>query len=341
MPPSPLDERMVVQVLQRPRTLALHLNQAPTVERRLSRSPQTPGVKERILVSSLGLQRVPGLIGTRTESGESAHSHTVDIRVPAGIQKHNLENQRPSFRPPSLVQNKLRVHSSRPPRAKGTFQSSLPRDRAQPRDRSACLPSPVPSCRGVMHPLKCGCRGCWRLVQREEPGATSCLPALRSISCITCDPSVKSIGSTCSFCSSDPIVTYDPRGSKTSCDEDDYNVRTIWPEELAKKMTKSKAHQQSSVVLDCHNLMEMTKSHLQGTRNLGWSDRKGRTRPEQSKLTVFDLLSSRDTKQPFRRIWPQDTTSYEQSASKVISPHSLHLVLNSLNREEEVVGTLQ
>ncbi|KAM9301634.1 uncharacterized protein PAF06_014833 [Gastrophryne carolinensis] len=85
--------------------------------------------------------------------------------------------------------------------------------------RRGSPPSPStrsPSCfRWALHPLKCGCKGCWRLLR----------------------PPRKSVGSSCSC---DPIVTFDPQflgSSRVSYDEDDdYSVRAIWPDELARKI---------------------------------------------------------------------------------------------------------
>ncbi|XP_041037920.1 dual specificity protein phosphatase 10-like isoform X2 [Carcharodon carcharias] len=365
MPPSPLDERLVVQILQRPRTLALHLNKAPSVDRRLShRSPQSPDLQELTLTPALGLQKTQGLPGGGTESkefGQPANSHPLDSRVSAGHPQHIRDTPQLSFRAqvlrkPSLVQQQPggvgpRSCSSPPHTAdqRGTFQTARPWERP-------CFSSPATSCLGIMHPLKCGCRGCWRRMRRDESGTASCVPckpslralgcgpalrklacfpALRSLSCITCDPSMKSVGSTCSFCSSDPIVTYDPRGSKASGDDDDYNIRTIWPEELAKKMTQSKVQQQSAIILDCRHLVEYTKNQLQGAMSLSWSESSGRSRAEQGQLTVFDLLSSRESKQPFQPNWPQDPSSSEPRSSKAVTPHSLHLILDSLSREDK------
>lgn len=84
--------------------------------------------------------------------------------------------------------------------------------------RRGSPPSPStrsPSCfRWALHPLKCGCKGCWRLLR----------------------PPRKSVGSSCSC---DPIVTFDPQfmgSSRVSYDDDDYSVRAIWPDELARKI---------------------------------------------------------------------------------------------------------
>ncbi|XP_063293695.1 uncharacterized protein LOC134578642 [Pelobates fuscus] len=107
--------------------------------------------------------------------------------------------------------------------------------------RRGSPPSPSPkssSCfRWALHPLKCGCRGCWRLLR----------------------PPRKSVGSSCSC---DPIVTFDPQyfgSSKVSYDEDDdYSVRAIWPDELARKMmsrTRGGMLGGAPLLLDCRGLM--------------------------------------------------------------------------------------
>ncbi|GCB85348.1 hypothetical protein scyTo_0026094 [Scyliorhinus torazame] len=169
-----------------------------------------------------------------------------------------------------------------------------------------------------------------------------CFPGLRSVSCISCDPSMKSVGSTCSFCSSDPIVTYDPRGSRVSGgddDDDDYSVRTIWPEELARKMTQSKVHrQQSAVILDCRHLVDYTKSQLQGAISLNWTERSARERGQHGQLTVFDLLSSREPQQPFQPTWTQQASSSEprtRNPGRAVTPRSRHLILDTLDRQDE------
>ncbi|KAG8437940.1 hypothetical protein GDO86_008579 [Hymenochirus boettgeri] len=106
--------------------------------------------------------------------------------------------------------------------------------------RRGSPPSPShrsPSCfRWALHPLKCGCRGCWRLLR----------------------PNRKSVGSSCSC---DPIVTFDPQfmgGSRFSYDEDDdYSVRAIWPDELARKMmsrTRGGTLGGAPLLLDCRGL---------------------------------------------------------------------------------------
>ncbi|XP_056140189.1 uncharacterized protein si:dkey-175m17.7 [Lampris incognitus] len=162
-------------------------------------------------------------------------------------------------------------------------------------------------------------------------GCLPCTPLsssapLRALqSCVTgCSPKASQTGSsTCSYCSSDPIVvTFNPRRGKHPGrsigaahpmavfppDDDDYSVRTIWPEELAKKINHSKAQknhcaglgigvgktcvskdQNSSngaglVLLDCQNLQQFTQSQL--------TDHAGRRRLRQGKTAALDFIGS-------------------------------------------------
>lgn len=201
--------------------------------------------------------------------------------------------------------------------------------------------STVSDCRATLFkPLRCAsCSG--EAGNFESPailrkklvgGCLPCAPLsssapLRAIqSCVTgCNPKASQTGSsTCSYCSSDPIVvTFNPRRGKPPgrgigaahpmgmyhADDDDYSVRTIWPEELAKKMTHSKIQknhcarmgvgvgktcasqaQNSSnstglVLLDCQNLQEYAHSQL--------TDRAGRRQLQQGKMAALDFMGCR------------------------------------------------
>uniref|UniRef100_H3ARA7 Dual specificity phosphatase 10 n=1 Tax=Latimeria chalumnae TaxID=7897 RepID=H3ARA7_LATCH len=115
------------------------------------------------------------------------------------------------------------------------------------------------------------------------------------------------------------------------------SVRTIWPEELAKKITKSKVHQQTPMILDCRNLMEYTKNHIQGAMHFTCSDSAGRRRLQQGKLAVLDFISSKEGRDSLKRLWPKDQAGYEETSPskevpKVLPTQNLHLVLNSLNK---------
>uniref|UniRef100_A0A672ID31 protein-tyrosine-phosphatase n=1 Tax=Salarias fasciatus TaxID=181472 RepID=A0A672ID31_SALFA len=170
-------------------------------------------------------------------------------------------------------------------------------------------------------------------------GCLPCAPLsssapLRAIqSCVTgCNPKASQTGSsTCSYCSSDPIVvTFNPRRCKPpgrgigaahpmavfQADDDDYSVRTIWPEELAKKMTHSKngSNGTGMVLLDCQNLQEYGQTQL--------TDHAGRRRLQQGKMAALDFVGCRSG------------SGYDDGHS-LPSAQSLHLALNSLNREQD------
>ncbi|KAJ8338034.1 hypothetical protein SKAU_G00370000 [Synaphobranchus kaupii] len=271
---------------------------------------------------------------------------------------------------------------------------------------------------GLLRPLGCvPCSGGG--TDFESPAAlrkklvAGCLPCaplsssapLRALqSCVGgCNPKASQTGSsTCSYCSSDPIVlTYNPRGGKGSgagrgtggvgrgtrsagvfsADDDDYSVRTIWPEELARKMTRSKPLQNrdyggvgpgsgvtcdghgqngsngtSPAILDCRNLLEFTQSQL--------TDHAGRRRLQQGKMAVLDFIGSgagRDSgRESLKRLWTKGEelgfgdsnvpnahvtltkpkaigreSGHSPAPHPLPSAQSLHLVLNSLNREQD------
>ncbi|KAK1150849.1 dual specificity protein phosphatase 10-like [Acipenser oxyrinchus oxyrinchus] len=543
MPPSPLDERIVV--LQRPKTLTLRLPH-PSFPRAASSAPPPAPEKRRCspeLERLLPGQAVPVTLGRAGGRGERAggggeggggggalkeqgsngslplgyrHTHTIDIKLslglgsragssgagglskgpggarrrlslhldlnqqpekPIGAEEGKSQSSRPRAPPTTSGHCRDRKETSsskensRPSRADPRTQnrSSRPRDRhpaPAPASPSQDPSSSSSSSRALelMHPLKCGCRGCWRLIRCGEDGVGvggpappppslagrgggrrsgggglrllgGCLSAsvasssssmstshsclLRPLDCVPCsggvlgspaalgkklggclpcaplssrppasfralqscvaggcNPSIKSVGSSCSFCSScDPIVTYDrqPRGSSKAGsggapdDEDDYSVRTIWPEELAKKMTRSKAAQDQNssssnpLVLDCRNLVGYTRSHLQGAATR-FTDAAGRRRLQQGKLAVLDFISNREGGDSLKRLWNKERIGYGEMADSSPSPsspplssgpamptaelkdapcrspvptQSLHLVLNSLNKEQE------
>lgn len=201
--------------------------------------------------------------------------------------------------------------------------------------------STVSDCRAnLFKPLRCAsCSGEARHFERPAilrkklvGGCLPCTPLsssapLRALqSCVTgCNPKASQTGSsTCSYCSSDPIVvTFKPRRGKPpgrgtgaahqmgmfQADDDDYSVRTIWPEELAKKMTHSKAQKNHCAgigvevrktcatqgqngsngtglaLLDCQNLQEYAQSHL--------TDHAGRRRLQQGKMAALDFMGRR------------------------------------------------
>uniref|UniRef100_A0A3Q3W9H5 protein-tyrosine-phosphatase n=1 Tax=Mola mola TaxID=94237 RepID=A0A3Q3W9H5_MOLML len=199
--------------------------------------------------------------------------------------------------------------------------------------------STVSDCRETLFkPLRCAsCSG--EAGSFESPATLrkklvgGCLPCaplytsapLRAIqSCVSgCNPKASQTGSSsCSYCSSDPIVvTFNPRRGKPpgrgiqaadpmgmyQTDDDDYRVRTIWPEELAKKLTHSKARKNHCaktgvvvgktcarqaqngsnrtglVPLDCQNLQEYGQL----------TDHAGRRQLRQGKMAALDFMRCR------------------------------------------------
>ncbi|CAM2116874.1 unnamed protein product [Caretta caretta] len=330
MPPSPLEDRL--SLLQRPKTLALRLNHSFPADKQLlsprtRRPPSHPPPKDRTGAAPPYQEPQACL--------PLPHSHTIDIKLTVGAGQSRARERNLSLQldlqqggSRSCGGPELQVLLPQAKLKKRCFkENSRPARGETPSPASSRLSSPGA---GTMHPLKGSCRGCWRLMRCDDaspkPGLRSlgclscrsslaslscsppsvkklgCLPctpsALKSLACLACNPSVKSVSSSCSFCSSDPIVAYDPtaQGSPpSSYDEDDYSVRTIWPEELAKKMSRSRTQQQGApLILDCRNLVQYTKSQLQGAMHFSVSDAAGRRRLQQGKLAVLDFMASKD-----------------------------------------------
>nr|XP_033811552.1 dual specificity protein phosphatase 10-like [Geotrypetes seraphini] len=393
MPPSPLEDRNVV--LQRPKTLALNLTPTFAREHHLYPRPKKDHHQlpwEKSIGGSVPEWKNSDL-GQHKTSASSTCSHIQDGLTLRNVQGMCHEHERPQcldlnqqsgVKQKDLVCQQLKFTPTQPKGKKSSSKENTKPSAAQiPTIDSSQLSSPKTGCfKGTMHPLKCGCRGCWRLLRCDDASPASCfsfkpslkslscfsfkpslrslscsscspvsgkkmgcLPctsALKSLACIACNPSTKSLSSSCSFCSSDPIVTYDPQGSSFSCNyEDDYSVRTIWPEELARKMTKSKIHQQVPLTLDCRNLMEFTKSQFQGAMHFTYTDGAGRRRLQQSKLAVLDFITSHDSKDSLKRFCPKeqmdcsDIADMSSESQRAPTGQNLHLILNPLNKDSE------
>ncbi|XP_044286244.1 dual specificity protein phosphatase 10 [Varanus komodoensis] len=114
------------------------------------------------------------------------------------------------------------------------------------------------------------------------------------------------------------------------------SIKIIYPNDLAKKMTKcTKAHQ-GPVIIDCRPFMEYNKSHIQGAVHINCSDKISRRRLQQGKITVLDLISCREGKDSFKRIFSKEIVVYDENTnepSRVIPSQPLHIVLESLKRE--------
>ncbi|CAH2254046.1 dual specificity phosphatase 10 [Pelobates cultripes] len=117
------------------------------------------------------------------------------------------------------------------------------------------------------------------------------------------------------------------------------NIKIIYPNDLAKKLTKcSKTHlpSQGPVIIDCRPFMEYNRSHIQGAVHINCSDKISRRRLQQGKITVLDLISCRESKDSFKRIFSKEIIVYDDNTnepSRVIPSQPLHTVLESLKRE--------
>lgn len=117
------------------------------------------------------------------------------------------------------------------------------------------------------------------------------------------------------------------------------SIKIIYPNDLAKKMTKcSKSHlpSQGPVIIDCRPFMEYNKSHIQGAVHINCADKISRRRLQQGKITVLDLISCREGKDSFKRIFSKEIIVYDENTnepSRVMPSQPLHIVLESLKRE--------
>nr|XP_012591018.1 dual specificity protein phosphatase 10 isoform X2 [Microcebus murinus] len=117
------------------------------------------------------------------------------------------------------------------------------------------------------------------------------------------------------------------------------SIKIIYPSDLAKKMTKcSKSHlpSQGPVIIDCRPFMEYNKSHIQGAVHINCADKISRRRLQQGKITVLDLISCREGKDSFKRIFSKEIIVYDENTnepSRVTPSQPLHVVLESLKRE--------
>ncbi|XP_016020557.2 dual specificity protein phosphatase 10 [Rousettus aegyptiacus] len=117
------------------------------------------------------------------------------------------------------------------------------------------------------------------------------------------------------------------------------SIKIIYPNDLAKKMTKfgkSLPPHQGPVIIDCRPFMEYNKSHIQGAVHVNCADKISRRRLQQGKIAVLDLISCRDGKDSFKRIFSKEIIVYDENTnepSRVMPSQPLHIVLESLKRE--------
>lgn len=117
-------------------------------------------------------------------------------------------------------------------------------------------------------------------------------------------------------------------------------VRLIHPSELAQKITYCPAGHPIGplpIIIDCRPFMDYNKGHIRGAVHVNCSDRISRRRLQQGKITVLDLISSRQSKDfSFRGISPKEIVVYDErtlDAARLASSQPLHVVLESLRRD--------
>ncbi|XP_061660286.1 uncharacterized protein si:dkey-175m17.7 [Syngnathoides biaculeatus] len=230
------------------------------------------------------------------------------------------------------------------------------------------------------------------LGERALGGCLPCAPTsssgpLRAIhSCVTaCHPKGSRAGSSsCSYCSSDPIVvTFNPRRGKapagsigappsTPAQDDDYGVRAIWPEELAQEnhcagigmgamRTGSESKKNQLLRLDCETLRDhaehagrrgLRRDETGGRSGPGYDEQRRSLRRPPHDADGDGRASERKPQVPYPRppppaspsppppsapgtlVKPKPRQREREGGHSLPSARSLHLALNSLDREQ-------
>ncbi|CAH6789626.1 Dusp10 [Phodopus roborovskii] len=202
----------------------------------------------------------------------------------------------------------------------------------------------MPSSSGSARSLNCGCSStsCCTVTTYDKDHQTQ-------TQAIAAGPATTAIG-TSTTCPANQMVnnnentgSLSPSGGVgspvTGTPKQLASIKIIYPNDLAKKMTKcSKSHlsSQGPVIIDCRPFMEYNKSHIQGAVHINCADKISRRRLQQGKITVLDLISCREGKDSFKRIFSKEIIVYDENTnepSRVMPSQPLHIVLESLKRE--------
>ncbi|XP_056424364.1 dual specificity protein phosphatase 10 [Hyla sarda] len=202
----------------------------------------------------------------------------------------------------------------------------------------------MPSSNGSARSLGCGCSSasCCSVAAYEKDTQSQTISSTTITSSAAAGPSASS-------CPPNPMVNENsgalsPSGGvgspvSSTTTKQFANIKIIYPNDLAKKIAKcSKTHlpNQGPVIIDCRPFMEYNKSHIQGAVHINCSDKISRRRLQQGKITVLDLISCREGKDSFKRIFSKEIIVYDDNTnepSRVIPSQPLHTVLESLKRE--------
>ncbi|XP_039197576.1 dual specificity protein phosphatase 10 [Crotalus tigris] len=198
----------------------------------------------------------------------------------------------------------------------------------------------MPSSNGSARSLSCGCSSasCCTVATYDKDNQAQTQASTSSISA--------SIG-TLTTCSANQMVNNNENISPLSPSGGVGNpvsgptkqlasIKIIHPNDLAKKMTKCNKSHQGPVIIDCRPFMEYNKSHIQGAVHINCSDKISRRRLQQGKITVLDLISCREGKDSFKRIFSKEIVVYDENTnepSRIMPSQPLHIVLESLKRE--------
>ncbi|KAG8123297.1 hypothetical protein E2320_018996 [Naja naja] len=198
----------------------------------------------------------------------------------------------------------------------------------------------MPSSNGSARSLSCGCSSasCCTVATYDKDNQAQTQASTSSISA--------SIG-TLTTCSANQMVNNNENSSPLSPSggvgspvsgptKQLASIKIIHPNDLAKKMTKCNKSHQGPVIIDCRPFMEYNKSHIQGAVHINCSDKISRRRLQQGKITVLDLISCREGKDSFKRIFSKEIVVYDENTnepSRVMPSQPLHIVLESLKRE--------
>lgn len=85
-------------------------------------------------------------------------------------------------------------------------------------------------------------------------------------------------------------------------------------------------------------------THIQGAVNVNCSDRFNRKRLQQGKVTLLDLVNSKESKDLFKRRGSREVVLYDDGTKdlhQLTTDNALYLVLSSLLREGKEVMVLK
>lgn len=201
----------------------------------------------------------------------------------------------------------------------------------------------MPSSSGSTRSLSCGCSSvsCCAVSTYEKGGAARVSVSSPNLSSAVCLPP----GAPPMVNNSDALTPPLSAPLAPPAVRPPSPVRLIYPNELARKMTRSyKGHQPgppAPVIIDCRPFMEYNKCHIRGAVHINCSDKISRRRLQQGKITVLDLLSCREGRDSFKGLFSKDIVVYDESTSEPsraapsqgAPSQPLQVVLESLRRE--------